>query len=1073
MTFPSAGSDQKPKFLELLRKHAPYSVVDRGILLAKEGSVVESSRAGNRLTGVVKENDATYSVSVELQSDRVNDAQCTCCTTEEMSEQWCHHAVALLWRGFELEFFKTDSGFAATESVYRMNVTTPTDIAAVIREVGSQEPMTFPVPHFIPEVSIELDYSTDRLGVRVLFNDEPQAPKVFEGFGVTSDRALDSILLRLLDDSGSWDEEKFIWYVNSSTDIEIVLGLIQEYKDIRSYQSQDKLVIAHQPLDAQLCIEWRSSGAEVSMVWVYPDGKQLPRENEIFGTGPYWSVLNDTVYRLSPRAAKIASIFPHNSSMTLLRSQIGSILEVLNEGVTNLIVKNPELQPSTEVKSPLVSLELALRSSAQEHFATGNYIEILGSLDFEYPSPPQSENVVYLPDREKEREHGDALRALGFTYQPERKRFITEGDTALDVVKVGRACFPAPWKVIGVDQVQKEIRFAELSINLSLVASSDNGGRTGSTDWFDCHVSLIQNNANVPLSSLFKHARPESDRWVRLDSGAYAKVPGGGLGQLRTTLGMLDPNFRLSNSIKVKLSAAQALGLSAVDDDQFHVALDKNLKVLRQNLRDFQSITPVKVGKNFEGTLRPYQADGVSWLNFLNDFELGGILADEMGLGKTVQALALFQFLKDKKRLKHPIMIVAPTSVITNWSYEAKRFAPKLKVLTLHGPGRKRMLATVSEYDIVITSYALLRLDRFELAQHKFEYLVLDEAQNIKNPQTATTKAAKSIDARRRLALTGTPTENRPMELWSIIDFLMPGYLGSYEFFRTYIEKPILEGETGPQIASFLNSKTRPFILRRTKAEVEKDLPPKIEQVVHVEMTESQRELYMQILEDVRPKVFAAIEKKGVQGASISILAALLRLRQVCNHPQSISSMSDQFQYDSGKFNLLKELVVEAIEAGRKILLFSQFRDMLGLIKTWLKEIQVNHLYLDGMTKDRQSLIDQFNSDPEVRLFLISLKAGGTGLNLASADTVIIYDPWWNPAVESQAVDRAHRIGQTKTVNVYRLVTENSVEQKIMALKERKSRVVDALINENGLSTLKLSKADLEGLFAPPPIVET
>jgi SNF2 family DNA or RNA helicase len=443
-----------------------------------------------------------------------------------------------------------------------------------------------------------------------------------------------------------------------------------------------------------------------------------------------------------------------------------------------------------------------------------------------------------------------------------------------------------------------------------------------------------------------------------------------------------------------------------------------------------------------------------------------------MGLGKTVQTLAFFQSLVDKrgkKEQKKPVLIVAPTSVITNWSYEIRKFTPNATVVLLHGPGRKALFDEIPNCDFVLTSYALLRLDRYDLERYDFSYVVLDEAQNIKNPLATTTKAAKALKCRRRIALTGTPTENRPMELWSIMDFLMPGYLGSYEFFRTNIERPILEGGTSIDVAKMLNAKTRPFILRRLKADVEKELPPKIESVLHVEMTPSQKHLYTQILNEVRPKVFDAISKKGIQGASVSILAALLRLRQVCNHPNSIDAFSEAPGFDSGKFNLLKDLLQEALESGRKILLFSQFRGMLTIIRNWLDELGTQYLYLDGATRNRQDLIDTFARDDSPRLFLISLKAGGSGLNLMAADTVVIYDPWWNPAVESQAVDRAHRIGQNKTVSVYRLVTEESVEQKIMALKAKKSKIVDALINENGLSTVKLTKGDLESLFSPLP----
>jgi non-specific serine/threonine protein kinase len=485
---------------------------------------------------------------------------------------------------------------------------------------------------------------------------------------------------------------------------------------------------------------------------------------------------------------------------------------------------------------------------------------------------------------------------------------------------------------------------------------------------------------------------------------------------------------------------------------------------------DFKSISPIKTTKEFQGKLRSYQDEGLRWLNFLDEFELGGILADEMGLGKTVQTLAFLQLLKAKQKnakQNKPFLIVAPTSVITNWCYEIKRFTPDLSFLLLQGPQRKALFKEIPNHDVIITSYALLRLDKVELEKFKFDYFIIDEAQNIKNPTAAVSKAAKAINARGRLALSGTPTENRPLELWSIMDFCMPGYLGSEEFFKANIERPILESDAAAQVTKFLNSKTRPFILRRTKAEVEQDLPPKIESVVHVDMTPSQSQLYAQILEEVRPKVFEAVSKKGVAGASVSILAALLRLRQICNHPNSIEALKGLEGFESGKFNLLKDLTEDALENGRKILIFSQFREMLAIIRRWLDEQKINHCYLDGTTKNRQELIDKFNEDASVRVFLISLKAGGTGLNLTAADTVFIYDPWWNPAVESQAVDRAHRIGQTKAVSVYRLVTENSVEQKIMALKSKKSKVIEALMSEQGLSASKLTKADLESLFAP------
>jgi non-specific serine/threonine protein kinase len=739
-------------------------------------------------------------------------------------------------------------------------------------------------------------------------------------------------------------------------------------------------------------------------------------------------------------------------------------------------VTNPEKQPSIEIKTPTPTLSLERRDAASDHFATFKYIELAATLDFEYPTPASSANVVFVRNRELEAAAAQLLANLGFTATTEKRRYSLIGDAALDFIHEGHEQLKSTWKLAGLDMIKKGIRVADLNISVSLAGSSappeddqSFGSGRSSIDWFDCRISLIQNNANVPLSAVFKNARGDGDRWTRLDSGAYARVPGGNIAQLRTILGMVDSNCRVSNTIKTQLSLAQAISLSRISEHGFSVSLDKRLAALNQKLSSFSEIKTIKACKGFVGKLRHYQEEGISWLNFLHEFELGGILADEMGLGKTVQALAFFHHLRSKRAKKSslkPVLIVAPTSVITNWSYEIKRFLPEMSSLMLHGPGRKALFSKIPESDFVLTSYALLRLDRHELERYEFSYVVLDEAQNIKNPAATTTKAAKALRCQNRLALTGTPTENRPMELWSIMDFLLPGYLGSQEFFRNNIERPILEGGTATNVAQMLNAKTRPFILRRLKADVEKELPPKIESVLHVDMTPSQKQLYAQILNEVRPKVFDAVKKKGIQGASVSILAALLRLRQVCNHPNSIDALSELPGYDSGKFNLLRDLVTEALESGRKILLFSQFRGMLSIIRSWLDEVGVNHLYLDGTTRNRQDLIDQFSQDDSVRLFLISLKAGGAGLNLMAADTVIIYDPWWNPAVESQAVDRAHRIGQNKTVSVYRLVTEESVEQKIMALKSKKSKLVDALINENGLSTINLSKGDLESLFS-------
>lgn len=1096
-SFAMLSPARRTHLLQFLKRVAPFSVVEQGNHLAQSGAVTECSKAGTRVHGIVKGDDANahtvaHTVHLQIVSAHEIEARCSCASPEEIHEQWCAHAVALLVRSSELGFTSSDHGFPENSATPRANPNSPTEIAEVLnavalggltsptlkKESGQAAREIGEAP--VPKVEWHLSESGNALAVRALFDGEPRHPALFEELGQRSPRELDNVLLRLLEDEGSWDEEEQEWVLSGGDAILTVIGLLREYKEVFYRGDGRPLALEKRALEAKIVVTWSATAAELAFHWRLPDDTLLEKEGALLGNGPHWSIVKSTLYPVTPPAAQLAALFGHASTLVIPRSRVGAILGVLEQNPalhptapkSFVLVKNPEDQPEARIAAPNTTVTLERIEPMGEHFSAPRTLGIRATLEFEYPPAPPQENVVFLPDRLKESECAETLARLGFQLGQERKYFNCAGDDALDLIHRGAQAFPPEWKIHGFEQLKKGVRFSDLTVKIGLQRDTSDQSKKWdrTTDWFECNVSLVQNNATVPLSALFKNVRGDTDRWVRLDSGAYARIPGGGLTQLKTTLGMLDMNFKLSSAIRARLTAAQAVSLSRLEDNQVHISTDAHLKSLAKKLKDFTAIEPLKVSKHFVGKLRSYQHEGLNWMAFLKEFHLGGILADEMGLGKTVQALALLQHIKDtrKKNEPHlPSLVVAPTSVITNWVYEARRFTPRLRVLLLHGPQRKKLFAHAAEFDLVITSYALLRMDRYELERIQFSHVMLDEAQNIKNPQAATTASAKALKARYRVALTGTPTENRPLELWSIVDFLMPGYLGSMDFFKSFIEKPILEAGPAVQVAKLLNSKTRPFILRRTKAEVEKDLPPKIESVVHVDMTDSQRALYNQILYEVRPKVFDAIEKKGVRGAAVSILAALLRLRQVCNHPNSIEALRDQPGYDSGKFNLFKDLVTEAIEAGRKILVFCQFVDMLGLMRQWLDTTGLTYLYLDGSTKNRQDLVDRFNADPAVNVFLISLKAGGTGLNLASADMVVIYDPWWNPAVEHQAIDRAHRIGQKRTVSVYRLVTELSIEQKIMELKSKKAKIVDALINENGLSSVNLTKTDLESLFMP------
>jgi len=469
------------------------------------------------------------------------------------------------------------------------------------------------------------------------------------------------------------------------------------------------------------------------------------------------------------------------------------------------------------------------------------------------------------------------------------------------------------------------------------------------------------------------------------------------------------------------------------------------------------------IPEELQYVLRDYQKIGFKWLKTLASFGLGGILADDMGLGKTLQVLSFI--LSEKPNVKCPALVVAPTSLIYNWQEEAKRFTPTLRVLVVEGtPQERQALLTGldAQWDLVVTSYPLLRRDIDEFNKLEFCYCFLDEAQHTKNPHTLNAKSAQQIQAKGYFALTGTPIENSLSELWSLFNFVMPGYLLSYQAFRKKYEIPIIKGED-PKIISELSRHVNPFILRRLKKDVLKELPDKIETQLNAPLTEEQKKLYIAYLQEAKGKIAQEIAKVGFKKSHLKILAALTRLRQICCHP---SMFIENYTGESGKMLLLQEILLDALDSGHRILIFSQFTTMLEIIQRFLLSENIDHFYLSGSTKaaERLNMANSFNSG-QGKVFLISLKAGGTGLNLTGADMVIHYDPWWNPAVEEQATDRAHRIGQNNSVQVIKLITQGTIEEKINALQARKKTLVDSVIQPGETMLSKLTEKELRELF--------
>jgi superfamily II DNA or RNA helicase len=649
------------------------------------------------------------------------------------------------------------------------------------------------------------------------------------------------------------------------------------------------------------------------------------------------------------------------------------------------------------------------------------------------------------------------LRELGLVPAEDGNKFVARGDDAIRFWTEGIGSLPETWDIFVPDDL--------IDVNVRDEALSANARVSSGVDWLSLRLNFESEGVAVTQEELAR-CLAEGRRYVRLADGSFARLDPQKVrevllrqAEILATGGGSGARLPLSQAGRIEDLLAQ-VGRSSVSGDT---------KELFKRLKDIDEIRGARKPRNLKAQLRPYQEQGFNWLWFLHEIGSGGVLADDMGLGKTVQTLALLLAVKNEdakaegKKKPFKALIVAPTSVVTNWLREMDRFAPSLKHALWHGAERKERQDELEDADVVVTSYALLRRDEELLKEIEWRYVIVDEAQQIKNPLSATARAAKRLRADRRLALSGTPIENRLSEIWSIFDFVSPGLLGPMDKFEERYSRPIDAGDK--TAAARLRATIHPFILRRTKSEVAKDLPEKIETDQLCELTGEQASLYAAVAKEVRAQVLGEVERQGLARAQLQILAGLTRMRQAACDPRLLNLPREFGDEDSGKLVALRDLVQTSIEGGHKVLVFSQFVSMLQIIKRAMDEDGVPYAYLDGSTKDRQAVVDQFQREDGPPVFLISLKAGGSGLNLTAADTVIHFDPWWNPAVEDQATDRAHRIGQTKVVTMYRLIAKGTIEEKIFELAEKKRELVGAVLSEDVGGAKKLTKGDVEELF--------
>lgn len=560
------------------------------------------------------------------------------------------------------------------------------------------------------------------------------------------------------------------------------------------------------------------------------------------------------------------------------------------------------------------------------------------------------------------------------------------------------------------------------------------------------------------------HSYQIKKKYYRLKNGSFIDLEDKTIGELSRILSSLNINNKNIKEDTILLEKQNALYLNkAFTDKEFEFERDRDFMALTDKILN-PNKTDYKIPDGIQANLRPYQLTGFKWLKTLAGNELGGILADDMGLGKTLQSIVyIASEVNENKNTHH--LIVCPTSLIYNWQDEIENFAPFLKTLVVSGNPAERQAAieNYEKYDVLITSYPLIRRDVAFYEKINFHTVFIDEAQFIKNDSSLNAKSVKRLRAKHRFALTGTPIENSLSELWSIFDFIMPDYLNSHSHFVEVYEKPILKEDK--EALNDLHQHIEPFILRRMKKDVLTELPDKYETKMLTELSEGQKLVYLSFLENIRNELSSEIEEKGVEKSRIKILAALTRLRQICCHP---STFLDNYQGGSGKLELLMELIPEAIANDHRILVFSQFTSMLRIIENELKDLEIPYFYLEGSTptEERNDFVKRFNAG-DGKVFLISLKAGGTGLNLTGADTVIHYDPWWNPAVEDQATDRAYRIGQQNKVHVMKLITKGTIEENIFKLQRKKKELSDSIISSKEVFINTLSREELEELFSP------
>ncbi|MCM1009623.1 MAG: DEAD/DEAH box helicase [Fusobacterium sp.] len=1049
---------------KLVKEKAGAGAWRRGYELYTKDMVLEAYPEKNFYMGKVKGNfQASYNTDLIFKKNKV-EARCNC----PLKDEWCKHAVAVAIKAINDHAYED-----WLETKYGIETDYPDENTAL-----TEEPTGSYIFHFNSKRKVNFfsilvrSRETGKIVrqiesiLRALIEAQRQNPD----FEVNNAQKVEIAIFQQLLTIARQDK-KAGWYDIPITKFGPMFALLAKADEVLDEKTKERLKFVDDEWELQLTVNSGQSGSLLlALEWHRPD------KDDVY---PFEEVRYFSKHLKWGRYKNI--IFPTNIAMQSLPTNIlkSSFTELKDaEGGKFIHEDLPEIQEimKVEIAENISKLMLEERPPINVVTLGIDYDQSLkASLEFEYDGvkvpyskstgeklpyvtvKKPNEDLVYWVKRNVKHEQDAYNMLLACRFVPmQTNNLALEKENAIDFYNYHIQQAGEGWKFVEKDDMNF---FKILDNPFKLCADIDFSKET--KDSFEIYLYGRAGDEIVSFDEIYDTIQG-GEKYSRIRSLGFVEYPAQEIYGLMRAFNSFDVYRNDENKFIVKTYRAGLI--NELKNLNVETILSKDFEEFWSQMSTFSTADSTELPKSINAEFREYQQKGFGWLWFMYKYGLNGILADDMGLGKTLQALTVIQKAKDVDG-PMPTLVICPTTVVFNWESEIQKFAPELSCLKISGTERKGLFKKIPEHDIVITSYALVRRDIEKLKEYNFRYIVLDESQNIKNAGSQTAQAVKKLNATHKLALSGTPIENKLEELWSVFDFLMPGFLFDVHEFNYRYVNPIME-RADKIVEKRLKLQIYPFILRRMKRDVAKDLPDKVENIAYCELTDEQRDFYLQVLDSTKEELFKSIEQNGLEKSRLSIFSALLRLRQICCHPRLYDKDNVKNIIKSGKFEKLKVMLEEIISEKHRVLLFSQFVEMLDLVKDWLDRAGIPYSYLTGKTKDRQGAVEKFNNNPHIPIFLVSLKAGGTGLNLTGADYVIHYDPWWNPAVEDQATDRAYRIGQTKKVFVYRLITKNTVEEKIQKLKMFKRNLVDSVISVDRNITKSLTMDDIKEIFS-------